>query len=72
LDHFLMEVGNDFVPARMQGYTHRLRQQTRSFGRSPELAPTGAAHEDAQAFCEKNALDVELALRGGAGLPKTP
>ena len=28
--------------------------------------------EDAQAFCEKNALDVERALPGGAGPPKTP
>jgi hypothetical protein len=27
--------------------------------------------EDARAFCEKNALDVERALRGGAGPPET-
>jgi len=38
LGHFLTEVGNDFVPASIQGYTHRLRQQARSFGRSPEVA----------------------------------
>jgi hypothetical protein len=28
--------------------------------------------EDAQAFCEKNAQDVELALRGGAVPSRTP
>jgi hypothetical protein len=28
--------------------------------------------EDAQAFCEKNALDVERALRGDAGAPESP
>jgi ribose/xylose/arabinose/galactoside ABC-type transport system permease subunit len=28
--------------------------------------------EDAQAFCEKNALDVEPALRGGTRPPETP
>jgi hypothetical protein len=28
--------------------------------------------EDAQAFCEKNALDVERALHGGAGPPEPP
>jgi hypothetical protein len=28
--------------------------------------------EDAQAFCEKNALDVERALHGGAGAPENP
>jgi hypothetical protein len=27
--------------------------------------------EDAQAFCEKNARDVEQALHGGAGPPET-
>jgi hypothetical protein len=28
--------------------------------------------EDAQAFCEKNTLDVERALHGGAGPPEAP
>jgi hypothetical protein len=28
--------------------------------------------EDAQAFCEKNALDVERALHGDAGAPEAP
>jgi hypothetical protein len=28
--------------------------------------------EDAQAFCEKNALDVERALHGGARPPEAP
>jgi hypothetical protein len=28
--------------------------------------------EDAQAFCEKNALDVERALHGGTRPPETP
>ena len=28
--------------------------------------------EDAQAFCEKNALDVERALHGGMRPPETP
>ena len=28
--------------------------------------------EDAQAFCEKNALDVERALHGGAEPPEAP
>jgi hypothetical protein len=28
--------------------------------------------EDAQAFCEKNALDVERALHDGAGPPEAP
>jgi hypothetical protein len=28
--------------------------------------------EDAQAFCEKDALDVERALRGDAGAPESP
>jgi hypothetical protein len=28
--------------------------------------------EDAKAFCEKNPLDVERALRGDAGAPESP
>jgi hypothetical protein len=28
--------------------------------------------EDAQAFCDKNALDVERALHGDAGPPEAP
>jgi len=32
LDHFLTEVGNDFVPARMQGYTRRFNKRALSAG----------------------------------------